>query len=99
MRERFENYLTEGEKADRLGPAFLLALCEITGSRILRAFTQVLTLLFDQEHRKPFQNPAAVRRSVESHREMLRAVPDRDESRMRTLIEEHIHPLSIGRLP
>ena len=86
---------TEGdpEQADRLDLAFHLALLEVTGSRILQVFSQVLTLLFDREHRRPYFSAEAVRKSVDSHRRMLRAVLERDESLLQKLIEEHIRPL------
>lgn len=91
--DEMEGSAADPENADRLDLAFHLALFEITGSRILQVFAQVLTLLFDREHRKPYLVPAAVQRSVDSHREMLRAVLGHDEVRMRALIEEHIRPL------
>ncbi len=91
--DEMEGSAGDPEKADRLDLGFHLALFEITGSRILQVFAQVLTLLFDSEHRKPFRVPAAVQRSVDSHREMLRAVLNRDAARMRQLLEDHIRPL------
>ena len=53
----------------------------------------MLTLLFDREHRSPYFSTEAVRKSVDSHHRMPRAVLERDESLLQKLIEEHIRPL------
>ncbi len=91
--DEMERAAEEPEKADRLDLAFHLALFEVTGSRILQVFAQVLTLLFDREYRKPYLTPEAVRHSVAFHRQMLHAVLKRDGERLQALIAEHIRPL------
>lgn len=91
--DSMEQAAEEPEKADQLDLEFHLALFEVTGSRILQVFAQVLSLLFEREYRKPYLNASAVLKSVDSHRQMLRAVLEQDETRFRELIEEHIRPL------
>ncbi len=80
-------------EADALDLQFHLALLEITGSRMIQVFSQVLTLLFNREYRRKFLNAEAVRKSAASHRLMLRAIREKDAVKFQELIEAHIAPL------
>lgn len=80
-------------KADEFDLRFHLTLLEITGSRMMQVFSQVITLLFRREYRQFRLSPESVRGSVLSHGAMIQAIRDRDLSRLRQLIYDHITPL------
>ncbi len=81
------------DEADALDLQFHLVLMEISGSKLMLIFSQVLTLLFNREHRRKFLNTAAVHKSISSHRQMLQAIREQDADKFKKLIEAHIAPL------
>jgi DNA-binding FadR family transcriptional regulator len=91
--DQMEQSIDNPDKADALDLEFHLTLIEITGNRVLKVFAQVITLMFDRKYRHKFLNAAAIRKSVNDHRKMMKYLKSGDFENMRTLIIEHIQPL------
>ncbi len=91
--DAMEKKAEQVDEADALDLQFHLVLLEISDSKLMLIFSQVLTLLFNREHRQQFLNSEAVRNSVSSHRQMLRAIRGQDAGQFKKLIEAHIAPL------
>ena len=81
------------DKADTFDLEFHLALTEIAGNRVLKVFSQVISLMFDRKYRKKFLNAAAVRKSVNDHRKMMKYIKSGDCENLKALIIDHIQPL------
>ncbi len=90
--EEMERHLGDPEAADQLDRDFHLLLMECGGNRVIRLFSSVIHLLFHKHHRERFQTPAAVKRSLEGHRAILKAMMAGDADLARKLLEEHIRP-------
>lgn len=84
---------SDSVKADEFDLRFHLTLLEISGSRMMQVFSQVITLLFRREYRQFRLSPESVHGSVLSHNAMIQAIRDRNLSRLRQLIYDHITPL------
>lgn len=91
--DSMEQSLDNPEKADALDLEFHLALMDITGNRILKVFSQVITMMFDLKYRNKFLNTAAVKKSVDDHRAMMKYLKNGDCENLKTLIINHIQPL------
>lgn len=91
--DQMEQSIGNPEKADALDLEFHLALIEITGNRVLKVFSQVITLMFDRKYRNKFLNASAIRKSVDDHRRMMKYLKNGDCENLKSLIIEHIQPL------
>ncbi len=91
--DQMEKSIDNPDRADALDLEFHLTLIEITGNRVLKVFSHVITMMFDREHRKKFLNAAAIRKSVDDHRKMMKYMKSGDCEKLKALIEEHIKPL------
>jgi GntR family transcriptional repressor for pyruvate dehydrogenase complex len=91
--DRMEKLINSPEKADAVDLEFHLALVDISGNRILKVFSQVINLMFDQKYRKKFLNAQAIRKSVKDHRAMVEYLKNGDCEKFKSLITEHINQL------
>jgi len=85
--------LDNPDKADTMDLEFHLTLMEITGNRVLRVFSQVITMMFDRKYRSKFLNAAAIKKSVDDHRAMMKYLKNGDCENLKILIINHIQPL------
>lgn len=91
--DSMEQSLDNPEKADALDMEFHLTLIEITGNRVLKVFSQVITMMFDRKYRNKFLNAAAIKKSVDDHRTMMKYLKNGDCENLRNLVINHIQPL------
>ena len=91
--DSMEQSLDNPEKADALDLEFHLTLMEITGNRVLKVFSQVITMMFDRKYRNKFLNAAAIKKSVDDHRTMMKYLKNGDCENLKALIINHIQPL------
>ncbi|MFA6291053.1 MAG: FCD domain-containing protein [Victivallales bacterium] len=91
--DQMEKSIDVPDRADALDLEFHLTLIEITGNRVLNVFSHVITLMFDRKHRRKFLNAAAIRKSVDDHRMMMKYMKSGDSENLKALIIEHIKPL------
>ena len=91
--DQMEQSTDNPDRADALDLEFHLTLVEITGNRVLKVFSQVIVLMFDRKYRNKFHSPAAIRKSVNDHRKMMKYLKNGDCENLKTLIIEHIQPL------
>ncbi len=82
-------------KADELDLEFHMALFDITGIRLMKLFAQIITVQFKGKLRPPFRDAAAVRRSGEEHKLIIKAISERNTTEMTGLVLEHIKPLPV----
>ena len=52
--DQMEKSIDDPDRADSLDLEFHLTLIEITGNRVLKVFSHVITMMFDREHRRRF---------------------------------------------
>ena len=91
--DSMEQSLDNPEKADALDLEFHLTLMEITGNRVLKVFSQVITMMFDRKYRNKFLNAAAIKKSVDDHRKMMKYLKNGDCENLKNLVINHIQPL------
>lgn len=91
--DQMERSVDDPQQADELDLEFHLALIEIAGNRIVTVFSQVISLMFDSRHRARFRNAAAVKKSVNDHRKMMKCLKSGNEEELKSIIVEHIQPL------
>ncbi len=91
--DSMEQSLDNPEKADALDLEFHLTLMDITGNRVLKVFSQVITMMFDRKYRNKFLNTAAIKKSADDHRAMMKYLKNGDCENLKTLIINHIQPL------
>ncbi|HCE44390.1 MAG TPA: hypothetical protein DET40_12655 [Lentisphaeria bacterium] len=91
--DQMEKSVDDPERADALDLEFHLTLTEIAGNRVLKVFSQVISLMFDRKHRGRFLNAAAIRKSVCDHRKMMKYLKSGDCENLKAVIIEHIQQL------
>jgi len=79
--------------ADELDLKFHMALFDITDNRILKLFARIITVQFEGRLRPPFRDAEAVRISAASHRDIIKAIAERDSTALTRMVMEHIKPL------
>jgi len=90
--EEMEQRLGDPETADQLDRNFHLLLMEACGNRVLKLFSSVIYLLFHKKYRERFQTLPALRKSVNGHKGILKALVAGDAILAQRLLEEHIRP-------
>ncbi len=85
-----EKCLSNPEKADCLDREFHILLFEISGNRILKIFSNVLSLLFRRQYREKFLNPKSKMNSVRDHKALLEALKEENADEACKIIRRHI---------
>ena len=82
--------LNSPEKADALDMEFHIKLFEVSGNRILRIFSNVVSLLFRRQYRGKFLNSKAKQSSISEHKALLEAILAEDAAAASQIIKNHI---------
>jgi GntR family galactonate operon transcriptional repressor len=82
-------------KADDLDLQFHKMLIDITGNRLMKIFSEILTVQFEGKSRPPFANQKCVEDSAKEHQAMIIAISNRDENELSRLLEVHIRRLPV----